>query len=548
MSITDSNKLYALQEVPGKGLGLVAATKIAKGTRILSEAPLLRVPRFTNSKEQVCDSLSNKVAALSDDKRQAFFSLHNSFEDETTRELGITRTNALPLGFNAATGGIFVEASRINHACIQNAQNTWNEGLQQLTIHAIRDINRGEEITIMYLTDRANRAARQRTLQRNFRFTCSCQLCLLPPSLRASSDARLDEIQRLDKSIGDGIQITASPLQALHDVRKLLKLSEEEGLHDASVPRAYYDAFQIAVVNGDRARAKVFGERAAATRAIVEGDDSPTVRRMKDLVGDPTRHPSYGHSSRWQTSTDNTPSSLSAADFETWLWREEKEIPQEQPQHTDLRDEATFPSFNELPEENDLDLEFYESTDGFSYHPRKNWCFLAEIIEIENFLRLRFIVKDGAGHDTVVAFYTPSRGRELDPSCIRKGFTLAILYAEQHGFLDMSTGVRLEDPTVLKIFPVPLRDLFTLSDKVQQYAGVVNGERTCQGCGHKATTLSKCGKCTLFWYCDKECQTIAWKNKGHKADCKLLRDQDLQMLLSLNKEGFKQHRAFSVGL
>ncbi|KAL8356723.1 hypothetical protein RB601_001843 [Gaeumannomyces tritici] len=543
----DSSKLYALQEVPGKGLGLVATTKIAKGTRILSEAPLFRVPQSTISKKQVCDSLSKKVAALSDDKRQAFFSLRNSFEDEATRELGITRTNALPIGSNAATGGIFLEASRINHACLQNAQNTWNEGLQQLTIHAIRDINQGEEITIMYIEDRANRAARQRTLQRDFRFTCSCQLCLLPPSLRASSDARLDEIQRLDKSIGDGIQITASPLQALHNVRKLLKLFEEEGLQDASVSRAYYDAFQIAVVHGDRARARVFGERAAATRAIVEGDDSPTVRRMKDQARDPTRHPTYGHSSRWQTSTDDIPSSLSAEDFETWLWREEKEIPQEQPQHAGLRDEATFPSFNELPEENDLDLEFYESTNGFSYSPRKHWCFLAEIIDIENFLRLRLIVKDGAGHDAVVAFYTPDRGRELDPSCIRKGFTLAILYAEQHGFLDMSTGIRLEDPTVLKIFPVQLRDLFTLSDKVQQYAGAVNGERTCQGCGRKATTLSKCGKCTLFWYCDKECQTMAWKNKGHKADCKLLKDRDLQMLLSLNKEGFKQHLAFSVG-
>ncbi|KAL8415027.1 hypothetical protein RB594_006018 [Gaeumannomyces avenae] len=547
MSTMDSSKLYALQEVPGKGLGLVATTKIAKGTRILSEAPLFRVPQSTISKKQVCDSLSKKVAALSDDKRQAFFSLRNSFEDEVTRELGITRTNALPIGSNAATGGIFLEASRINHACLQNAQNTWNEGLQQLTIHAIRDINQGEEITIMYIEDRANRAARQRTLQQNFRFTCSCQLCLLPPSLRASSDARLDEIQRLDRSIGDGIQIAASPLQALHNVRKLLKLFEEEGLQDASVSRAYYDAFQIAVAHGDRARARVFGERAAATRAIVEGDDSLTVRRMKDQASDPTRHPSYGHSSRWQTSIDNTPSSLSAEDFETWLWREEKEIPQEQPQHAGLRDEATFPSFNELPEENDLDLEFYESTNGFSYKPRKHWCFLAEIIAIQNFLRLRLIVKDGAGHDTAVSFHTPNRGRELDPSCIRKGFTIAVLYAEQHGFLDMSTGIRLEEPTVLKIFPVQLRDLFTLSDKVQQYAGVVNGERTCQGCGRKATTLSKCGKCTLFWYCDKECQTMAWKNKGHKADCKLLKDRDLQMLLSLNKEGFKQHLAFSVG-
>lgn len=204
----DTDKLYVLQEVTGKRLGLVAATKIAKGTRILSESPLLRVPR---SKSQLRRSVSKEVAGLSDDKQQAFFSLHNAFDDEETRELGIVRTNALPLGSDASTGGIFVEASRINHACIKNAQNTWNGDLQQLTIHAVRDIDEDEEITILYLGDRTNRAARQHALQRDFRFTCACQLCSLPRSEQGPSDVRLNEIQRLYDSVGDGLQIMNSP-------------------------------------------------------------------------------------------------------------------------------------------------------------------------------------------------------------------------------------------------------------------------------------------------------------------------------------------------
>jgi hypothetical protein len=51
---------------------------------------------------------------------------------------------------------------------------------------------------------------------------------------------------------------------------------------------------------------------------------------------------------------------------------------------------------------------------------------------------------------------------------------------------------------------VSLEGLFGLSDRVQQYAtAMANGKRTCQACGHKAETLLKCARCTLFWYCDK---------------------------------------------
>jgi hypothetical protein len=45
MQSTTGNSLYALQDVPGKGKGLVAIEKISKGTRILSEKPIITVPR-----------------------------------------------------------------------------------------------------------------------------------------------------------------------------------------------------------------------------------------------------------------------------------------------------------------------------------------------------------------------------------------------------------------------------------------------------------------------------------------------------------------------
>jgi hypothetical protein len=41
MQSTTGNSIYALQDVPGKGEGLVAMEKISMGTRILSEEPII---------------------------------------------------------------------------------------------------------------------------------------------------------------------------------------------------------------------------------------------------------------------------------------------------------------------------------------------------------------------------------------------------------------------------------------------------------------------------------------------------------------------------
>jgi hypothetical protein len=50
----------------------------------------------------------------------------------------------------------------------------------------------------------------------------------------------------------------------------MFRLFREEDICDASIPRAYYDAFQIAIGHGDKARTKIFAERAYMARMIVE--------------------------------------------------------------------------------------------------------------------------------------------------------------------------------------------------------------------------------------------------------------------------------------
>jgi hypothetical protein len=60
--------------------------------------------------------------------------------------------------------------------------------------------------------------------------------------------------------------------------------------------------------------------------------------------------------------------------------------------------------------------------------------------------------KDIDGADAVIAWYTPDDGREMDIKAIRPGYTVAILEAEPHIFLDGSTGVRIEDPRIVKVY------------------------------------------------------------------------------------------------
>jgi hypothetical protein len=68
-----------IQEIPGKGLGLVSTTLIPKGTRILSESPIFKLSSDSN----ITDHLVNKkIDSLSSTERESFFNLSNAYAAE----------------------------------------------------------------------------------------------------------------------------------------------------------------------------------------------------------------------------------------------------------------------------------------------------------------------------------------------------------------------------------------------------------------------------------------------------------------------------------
>jgi hypothetical protein len=114
-------------------------------------------------------------------------------------------------------------------------------------------------------------------------------------------------------------------------------------------------------------------------------------------------------------------------------------------------DDAFFLDFDALPDENDVDLSFYQTTNGFYFRPRRHWCYIAEIVEVEQFLRLRLIGRDRSGHEIPIAFYTDFRGSEMLSQLLQKGNTVVVLYAYQHAFLDFTAGLRVEEQKTFKV-------------------------------------------------------------------------------------------------
>ncbi|OAX84947.1 hypothetical protein ACJ72_00672 [Emergomyces africanus] len=510
------NPMYALQDVPGKGKGLVAIEKIPKGTRILSEKPIIAMSRYVVSDEPAQLSISKQVAALTERQRQAFLAMHNihPYKNDAEQYHGIFQTNCLPAEMDEDMRAIFLEACRINHACDNNAQKNWNGRL---------------------------------ALQKRFGFECSCTLCSLPLGKSKESDKRLDELLNLDRVIDQlGTEgIIKSPLKALGYFDQQVRLYYEQGEVAVNLAQTLVHAAWLVIANGDLARGRIFSERAATVWKTALGSDSKQVLDCRILALNPSTYELYGVSNLWKTTVDEIASGgLESNDFEDWLWRREKARPLGQ--LAGLRSCANFPAFIDLPNENDIGFDFYGRSDN--YQPRRHWCFLGEIVDFTSLTRLGMEVKDVSERKIPIWFYTYGRGTELASAEVKKGNTIAILYARQHKFLYCEAGIRHENPGLMKIFPSSLSNLLALSDKVQQFSIELDGTKPCHGCGKKGTSRQCCSKCLSFWYCSKACQVARWKEKGHKADCKLLQDPDLRGLFVVKWDKFDGYMRFPLQL
>ena len=199
-----------------------------------------------------------------------------------------------------------------------------------------------------------------------------------------------------------------------------------------------------------------------------------------------------------------------------------------------LQNTFYFPSFQDLPHENDIPEGYWKCGRDGAYVPACTWFFMAEITNADYsqqpFLRNRVLVKDRASRDVPIYFY-PECGF-FDFKLLKKGHTVLVMRAQRHDFLDLSTGLRIEDLSTVQVAKCSMEDLLTLSKAYHD-----NKDNKCWSCGKEgegeeaasdgATAgscggeLKKCAACKTARYCSKECQTTHWM-ETHKRTCKAM--------------------------
>ena len=284
-----------IRALPGKGLGVVVTRPggFQRGCRILCEAPLVAWQSSPGSSgTHDWSALDAVVGTLSEPRRRDFYGLCDKHADhgEGKTAQGIWNSNSFPTediigdGLSAATDGVVRSAvyrvcSRINHACHPNCFAGWSAALGKQTVHALRDIAQGDELSVAYVggAEAGVRESRRVLLRDKYGFECSCDACRLEGSALARSEARQTRIHEIHR------MLDRSPANLVELVAEHTRLMREEGL-----PLIWGRAgIILALVElKNRAELRAAAELAAvgADCALVAlGEDSSVFRRFDGL-------------------------------------------------------------------------------------------------------------------------------------------------------------------------------------------------------------------------------------------------------------------------
>ncbi|KAK3504739.1 hypothetical protein B0T13DRAFT_532472 [Neurospora crassa] len=347
-NITSSPEKYTISSIPGKGLGLIASTRIPRGSVILSSHPTLLIDYRVFDELPRIDYISLQAAAISSlppAHRSAFFNLSTQSNNASVTG-GLSRialtdtiitTNAFDIPAppprpwppsppsspphdqtdpnDALWYTVFASSiSRHNHDCRPNAdfRFDWNSnkggpGLVQV-ITAVKDILPGEEITISYINPLGSRKARQKLLSTAWGFECSCELCSRSGGRVEEADRRVRLIRKVRRLLKEGQEggsnagreeegegwKMGSREQGEGDDRtkaaeSLVSLYEMEGLW-GMVHEAYALAAREYSKAGETWMVMKWAALAVEFGTMVLGEGDEALREMKGLARNPWGH------------------------------------------------------------------------------------------------------------------------------------------------------------------------------------------------------------------------------------------------------------------
>ncbi|KAL1849399.1 SET domain-containing protein 5 [Diaporthe australafricana] len=323
--------MFRVSHAGAKGFGVFATRPIARGTRILAEKPLLSITNKDPSVLAVASRLSHgdrqRLLSLStnDAKRESLLRLAaaawESFPSLTSitqnRELlNIFYNNNFSIAGSSGERAIFLTVARINHSCVPNAQGNVNTALpggSQFTIHALRAIAGGEEITISYLHDElAIRSVRQQRLKEGYGFECACEICSTV-DLGESHQRRLN----IRKTMAGFSEHHVGPDAAIRELfltKALIETYELEGLSGRELGSLYFAAASLATKLGHGKEASVLGAKGLQIEEDTVGLDSPLYAASLSALKN-------GHYERNRLTSDlsTPPTDSPGLSYEPWM-------------------------------------------------------------------------------------------------------------------------------------------------------------------------------------------------------------------------------------
>jgi len=453
------NELYCEKNCGEKGKGLAATVNISAGTCILADTSLLTVKSPQDLDETDVESL---FFALPQAQRKLYRNLYCPPQYLPDHKLlGIVVGNALPLTDNSSALAVFPTASRINHSCSPNCAVFWSTHESKLLVHALRDIKKGDEITITYLSDLGVREARQAAFSSDGRrMPCLCDFCHHPPGGNALADNKISRLRSLMKMKYryDSDNTLQCPQEVITNTKIIIDLLAELDIPVSRFPAVYRKAGETCGNQGDLARAKCFFERAINNFRIAQGSTSQLAESSETSIRQLLEGAARPRNTKWSTQVHEIPRNASHQEFDRWLFRLPPHVSPES--LSLLRDSLTYPCYESLPEEGIADMDFLHYDSSGNVVPRRHWLYLGEILEPDNdggpFAKLRTVSisnrtssveETGDTSSDMISFHTQYCGQSLISSFNQyRDCTIAILYPTQQAMsTEIGPGIRIDD-------------------------------------------------------------------------------------------------------
>ncbi|KAL5450312.1 hypothetical protein PMIN07_001309 [Paraphaeosphaeria minitans] len=308
------NEFYEIRAVSGKGYGSFALKDLKRGTRILSDSPLLTI---ANGDYLVAD-IEEAFAKLSVDEQKLYWSLASSHgqdpkkwpsrihESVKGRELqriqeqhkarvgkepsllSIFQNNCMEMGKGA---GIFPNAARFNHSCTPNASFNWNANMQRETVHIIHDVKAGEQITLSYCDMTHEKTLRAWELK-HYGFSCDCPACV-----REEADAdgfaregvdrryRIKELEQTTSYLrGPNLEMGVKEPEFVKQLLELAVLHMDIGDYSIRLANIYMDLALACEFVGDFKNGQDMAANALRIKRDCQGEDSMDLEKYKGAL------------------------------------------------------------------------------------------------------------------------------------------------------------------------------------------------------------------------------------------------------------------------